>query len=127
VRTLRPLSLRPQRRADPHCALQDVTTEAHDVGAARGRDVLLGCSRTVLEQTPTTSLVMNARDFSDPLPVRSAVSLLISFAIAAFSCPARTSPDRPAVASTISLLSGSLQCGPNQRWVTETKERPTKA
>jgi hypothetical protein len=30
--------------------LQDVTTEAHDVGAGRGGDVLLACGRTVLEQ-----------------------------------------------------------------------------
>jgi hypothetical protein len=70
---------------------------------------------------------MNARDFSDPLPVKSAVSLPISFAIAAFNCPARTSPAGPAEPSMISLLSASLQCGQNQRWVTETKERLAKA
>jgi hypothetical protein len=70
---------------------------------------------------------MNARDFSDPLPVKSAVSLPISFAIAVFSCPARTSPAGSAEPSMTSLPSASLQYGQNQRWVTEAKERPTKA
>jgi hypothetical protein len=91
--------------------LQDVTTEAHNVGAARGGDVLLASGRTVLKQTPDHIHVLNARDFPDPLPVNSAVSLPISFAIAAFSCPARASPAGCAVPSMISLPSASLQCG----------------